>query len=426
MFTTNQIITLSIFGATYLSLVVASRWKLFVVAPACVALLLWPGLMTCGEALRAVNWNVVMLYFGMLLLTETLIMSGAPAVLAERLVREGTPAGRAMVLVCVASGLLSTVVENVAVVLIAAPIALAVAKRLNMKPAPMLIGVALSSNLQGAATMVGDPPSMLLAGSLNMNFNDFFWYHGRPSIFFAVEIGAVASTFVLWLIFRKHKGIAPAQHGQKLHSAVPGILLGALLLALAASSVLLPDWRYSAGWLSLGVGAAAAAWWIRRHSAAEFLRQAWRLDWGTGFFIIGVFILVGALVENGLIERMVEMLAGLSGRSVPLAYWLLVCGSVAASAFIDNVPFVAAMLPVCAGLAQRLGVPPELLCFGMMISASIGGNITPIGASANIVAVGIARREGDHVSFWRFAAIGLPFTIAGAGAACGLLWLVWR
>jgi len=139
-----------------------------------------------------------------------------------------------------------------------------------------------------------------------------------------------------------------------------------------------------------------------------------------------VFVVVGSVVQSGLIGRFVELLARFSGGNLFLACALLVWGSVAGSAFIDNVPFVAAMLPVCAGLAQQLGVPAELLAFGMMIGASVGGNITPIGASANIVAVGIARREGYHVTFRQFAAIGLPFTIAATAAAWGFLWLIWR
>jgi len=269
MVTTDQIVTLGIFGATYAGLIVVPRWKLPVVATACVALLLWPGLITPAAALQAVNWNVIMLYFGMLLVTETLIISGAPAVLAERLVRQGAPAARAILLVCVIAGLISTVVENVAAVLIVAPIALAVAKRLNLSPVPVLIGVALSSNLQGAATMIGDPPSMLLAGAMRMNFNDFFWYHGRPSIFFAVELGAVVSAAVLWLIFRKYRGAAPAPERQKLHSAAPMLLLVFLVIALALSSVLLPGWAYAAGSITLIAGAAAAA------SACSSLWAAW-------------------------------------------------------------------------------------------------------------------------------------------------------
>ena len=426
MLTANQTATLVIFVATYVAIVAAHKWKLPIVLGACALVLLWPGLMSVPAALRAVNWNVVMLYFGMLLVTETLVISGAPKVLAEKLIRHGASARFVIVLVCLLSGLISSVVENVAVVLIVAPIALAAAKRLKVSPVPILVGIAVSSNLQGAATMIGDPPSMLLAGALNMNFNDFFWYLGRPSVFFAVELGAVAATLVLWFIFRKHEGQAPPQEGHKLQSAVPVALLVLLIVGLACSSVALPGWTSATGVIPVVIGAASALWWIRHHRARRFFRQLWQLDWGTGLFIIGIFVLVGSVIENGLVERFVEVLAGLSGQGVFVAFSLLVWGSVAGSAFIDNVPFVAAMLPVCAGLAQKLGVPPELFAFGMVIGASVGGNITPIGASANIVACGIAKREGYHVSFREFAAIGLPFTIAGVAAAYLFLWWFWR
>jgi len=424
--TTVQVIMLILFAGTYLGLVTAFRWKLPIVAAAALLLLLWPGLMDVRSALEAVNWNVVMLYFGMLLLTETLVLSGAPAVLAERLVREGLSARWAVLLVCVAAGAISVVVENVAAVLIVAPVVLAVAKRLKISPAPMLIGAALSSNLQGAATMIGDPPSMLLAGALDMNFNDFFWFHGRPGIFFAVELAAIVATAVLWVVFRRHTGRVPAPERQKLHSRIPLLLLLLLTAALALSSVLLPHWEHGAGILCLLFGGAAAAWWVYRHTASRFFRQVWALDWGTGFFIIGIFIVVGGLTKSGLVDRFAQLLADASGGSTFLAYTLIVWGSVAGSAFIDNVPFVAAMLPVCVGLAQHLGVPVELFAFGMMIGASVGGNITPIGASANIVAVGIARREGHPISFRQFLAIGLPFTLLSTVVVYVFVWLFWR
>jgi Na+/H+ antiporter NhaD/arsenite permease-like protein len=426
MLTTTQIVTLAIFGATYVGLVVHYRWKLPIVVVACAVLLAWPGLLDVRAAFAAVNWNVVLLYFGMLLLTETLVISGAPGVMAERLIHEGASARRVIVLVCVMSGLISAVVENVAVVLIVAPIALAAAKRLQVSPVPILIGVAISSNLQGAATMIGDPPSMLLAGALDMNFNDFFWYLGRPSVFFAVELGAVAATFVLWHAFRRYKGYAPRSSAHRLQSPVPLVLLVVLVAGLATSSVLFPAWKSATGVIPVVVGGIAAAWWIGAHGPKRFVRQAWELDWGTGFFIIGVFILVGSLVESGLVDRFVSVLAGDAGRGVFLVYTLLVWGSVAGSAVIDNVPFVAAMLPVCGGLAQRLGVPPELFAFGMVIGASVGGNITPVGASANIVACGIAKREGYHVSFREFMRLGLPFTVAGVVVAYLFLWVFWR
>lgn len=424
--TTNQTVTLAVFAGTYIGLILCTRRKLPIVAAAAGILVLWPGVMGLSAAVRSVNWNVIMLYFGMLLLTEAFILSRAPAVLTERFIREGHSARQVLLLVCAFCGLISMVVENVAAVLIAAPLALGIVKRLRVSPVPVMIGIALSSNLQGAATQIGDPPSMLLAGALRLHFNDFFWHKGRLGIFFAVELGAAVSLLVLWFVFRKYDGKVPAGTGEKLDSAVPGVLLLLLVAALVGVSILVPSWEWGAGALSLVAGGLAALWWISRHGAGEFLKKAWELDWGTGFFLIGIFAVVGSLVENGLAEEFVGVLERVSGGNILLTYVIIVLGSVVGSAFIDNVPFVAAMLPVCLGLAARLAMSPELLSFGMMIGASIGGNITPIGASANIVAMGIARREGYPVSFPKFMTIGVPFTIAATSAACGLLWFVWR
>ncbi|MFZ5774399.1 MAG: SLC13 family permease [Thermodesulfobacteriota bacterium] len=424
--TQNQTVTLVVFAATYLALIVRTDRKLPIVAVAAAVLLLWPGLMHIPAALHAINWNVVMLYFGMLLLSETFILSQAPAVLTEWCVREGHSARTAFLLICGLCGLISMVIENVAAVLIVAPLALSMAKRLRVSPVPLLIGIAVSSNLQGAATLIGDPPSMLLAGSLGLNFNDFFWYKDRLGIFFAVEFGAAISLLVLWLIFRKHDGRVPRSRGEKLDSYIPPCLLVLLIVALASASILLPDWEWGTGTISLAIGCLAALWWIGRHGAGEFRKQAMHLDWATGFFLVGIFMVVGSLVENGLVEKFVQVLEWLSGGSPLQIYFIIVAGSVLGSAIIDNVPFVAAMLPVCIGLATRLAIPPELLSIGMMIGASIGGNITPIGASANIVAVGIAKREGYEITFTEFIHIGLPFTIAATVAASTFVWFVWR
>lgn len=313
-----------------------------------------------------------------------------------------------------------------ATVLLVAPVALAVTRWLKVSPVTVLIGVSVSSNLQGAATLIGDPPSMLLAGALNMNFVDFFWYHGKPGIFFAVELGALVSAGVLWYFFRKYAQRAPKPEQEKMQGWLPVILMVVLVAGLALASVLIPGWSWSAGGITLALGVVAAIWWRSRRDRATFRAEVKSMDWGTGVFLVGIFIVVGSVVENGIMKLFVDLLAGLAGDNLFVAYSLLVWGSVALSAFIDNVPYVAAMLPVCTGMAAAMGVPVELLAFGMMVGASIGGNITPIGASANIVAVGIAKREGYHVSFREFAAIGLPFTIAATGAVYAFLWFVIR
>jgi Na+/H+ antiporter NhaD/arsenite permease-like protein len=150
-----------------------------------------------------------------------------------------------------------------------------------------------------------------------------------------------------------------------------------------------------------------------------------KLDWDTTFFLIGVFILVGSISYTGWIVTISDFLSGLVGSNIFLGYTLIVFVSVFLSAFIDNVPFLAAMLPVAGAMSAELGVSPYLFYFGLLIGASLGGNITPIGASANIVACGLLKKEGYEVSFKSFMKIGLPFTIVAVTAAYLFIWFIW-
>jgi Na+/H+ antiporter NhaD/arsenite permease-like protein len=149
------------------------------------------------------------------------------------------------------------------------------------------------------------------------------------------------------------------------------------------------------------------------------------LDWDTTFFLMGIFIIVGALSATGWIEVLADYLAGLVGGNIFLGYTAIVFLSVIFSAFIDNVPFLAAMLPVAMIMSSKLQVNPSLFLFGLLIGASLGGNITPIGASANIVACGLLKKEGYPVKFTDFMRIGIPFTIAAVAAAYLFVWFTW-
>jgi Na+/H+ antiporter NhaD/arsenite permease-like protein len=140
---------------------------------------------------------------------------------------------------------------------------------------------------------------------------------------------------------------------------------------------------------------------------------------------MGIFILVGSLTVTGWIEIAADYLSKVVGNNIFFGYTLIVFVSVALSAFIDNIPFLAAMLPVTISLSTKLGVDPSLFLFGLLIGASLGGNITPIGASANVVGCGILKKEGYHVKFSDFVKMGLPFTLAAVIVAYIFLWFVW-
>lgn len=419
----HSILSLVVFIVAYLFFVIFPSKRMYIAIGASLLLLL-SGAISPKEAFFAVNWNVMGIFVGTLVVADIFMESRVPAHLAEIIVDKAKNTTWAILLICLLTGFISAFVENVATVLIVAPIALALAKKLNINPMNMMIAIAVSSNLQGCATLIGDPPSMLLGGFAKMNFMDFFFYKSRPSIFFAVELGAIASFFVLFYIFRKHKEKMKLVRVEKVKSWFPTILLVTLIILLALSSFFDTGFSYMAGILCVIFGVISYLWekFVNKKSIIKGLKA---LDWDTTFFLVGIFILVGSITLTGWIDVISGHLSNIVGSNIFLGYTLLVFLSVILSAFIDNVPFLAAMLPVAIAMAARLNMNPSLFLFGLLIGASLGGNITPIGASANIVACGLLKKEGHPVSFKDFGKIGIPFTIVAVAAAYLFVWFVW-
>jgi Na+/H+ antiporter NhaD/arsenite permease-like protein len=330
----------------------------------------------------------------------------------------------AILWVCALSSFISAFVENVATVLIVAPVALAFAKKLKVSPVPFLIGLAISSNLQGTATLIGDPPSMILAGYLRMNFNDFFIFQNKPGIFFAVELGAVSSFVVLYFFFRKYKSPVIQIPKENVTSWVPTALLVGLIVALAISPIWDPEFRFLGGVICIAFGVAGFLWQARKDRTLA-VEVGKTYDWDTTFFLAGVFVLVGILQKAGILDVLKDFLVSTLGNRPFVNFMFIVWFSVLVSAFIDNVPYITAMIPVAVGLSSELGIPPYLLTFGLLIGACLGGNITPIGASANIVSVGILRRKGHPIRFMEFVRIGLPFTLAATVVSSFFVWWIW-
>lgn len=414
-----------VFVLCYALFVALPRWR-SLVACAGGALLVLAGSITWREAMfEHIQWNVVGLFFGTLVLAELFMLSRMPAVMAEFVVSKTPTVRAAMIAVSALAGFISMFVENVAVVLLVAPVALSLAEKLKISPVSLLICIAVSSNLQGTATLIGDPPSMILAGYMKMGFNDFFVYHGRPGIFFAVQVGCVASLLVVGWLLRRHREPTGTIKTESARSWVPTWLMIALIVGLSTTSVFDPDFRWLAGTLTLVLAGLGLAWYrfaARWGSVRGMIRT---LDWDTTFFLIGIFVVVGAVSTSGWLDVAAKWIATHVGGSLFSAFAVIVAISVVVSGFVDNVPFLLAMIPVAQKVADTLGAPVPVLMFGLLIGACLGGNITPIGASANVVTIGILRKKGYEVTFREFMAIGIPFTAAAVIAACAFVWWVW-
>lgn len=422
---TIQLIALIVFIVTYLLVILFYNKKSLLVWISVFIILVF-GVLNWKQALGAINLNVMFLYIGMLFISELFLYSKMPDFLAGIFASKAKRVGGAMLIICAVTGILSIFLENVAVVLLMAPIALSVATKCKINPVPLFIGMALSSNLQGAATLIGDPPSMLLAGFTGMSFNDFFFVDGKPGIFFAVQLAFIASLVVLFFVFRKESKPMPKLNRERHTTIVPTILIVLLIVSLIFSSSIKSDLEYLNGLVCLVFGIIGLVWYIFYRKREEKIKTfVSKMDWDTAVFLAGIFILVESISANGLLNYVSDFILSIGNGSKLTIFVMIVLLSVLISAFVDNVPFLLAMLPVVKLITENIGASPYLFYFGLLIGASVGGNITPIGASANIVAMGIMKKKGHKVKFMEFVRIGLAFTIVAVSVACLFLWFVY-
>jgi len=291
---------------------------------------------------------------------------------------------------------------------------------------PFIIAIAVSSNLQGAATLVGDTTAIMLGSALDMSFLDFFWYKGRPGMFFAVELGAVLSALILLFIFRKEsKPIEKSSERTKVTDYVPTILLVMVLVLLIGASFIpnKPDITNGAiCCVLLIIGLIYTV--IKNKSFSAVVNPLKEIDLQTLGILVGIFLMIGGISHMGVIDALAQLLAGVGGGNVFVLYTIITIASVIISAFIDNIPYVATMIPVIAGIATALNIDATPLYFGLLSGATLGGNCTPVGASANITGIGILKKAGYTVKNGDFFKIGIPFTIAAVVPAYFFIWLM--
>ena len=377
------------------------------------------------DALSEIDWNVIMMIAGTMGTVYLFIESKMPQLMSDVLISKMPNMKWVVIALSLFAGIVSAFVDNVATVLMIAPVALAICQKLNTNPVPFIIGIAVSSNLQGAATLVGDTTAIMLGSALDMSFMDFFWYKGRPSIFFAVELGAVLSAVILAFIFRKEKASIPkAKTRTKVTDYVPSALLIGTIFFLVVASFIPNKPAITNGLICCGLMVVGIIYnFAKKKNISAILSPIKEIDFETIGLLLGLFLMIGAISEQGVIDAAANLLAKTGGGNIFLLYTVIVWASVLISAFIDNIPYVATMIPVIAGLASALKVDPTVLYFGLLSGATLGGNCTPIGASANIAGIGILRKEGHEVSNGDFFKIGIPFTLSAIIPAYVFLWI---
>ena len=421
-----MITALILFAVAYVLMLIFSKYRPYIALSAALIFIV-TGLLPLGNVLEAVDFNVIMMIAGTMGIVALFIESKMPELLADLIMEKVPNVMWAAVAMALFAGVISAFVDNVATVLMIAPVALEICRKLKTNPVPFIIAIAVSSNLQGAATLVGDTTAIMLGSALDMSFMDFFWYKGRPGMFFAVELGAVLSAAILGYLFRKEKSSIPkASSRTKVTDYVPTVLLSGTIVLLIAASFIPNKPAVTNGLICCGllvVGLAHS--FLKKKTLQSITAPLKEIDFETIGLLLGLFLMIGGIKEQGVIDEAAHLLAKLGGGNIFVLYTVIVWASVLLSAFIDNIPYVATMIPVIGGLATTLQVDPTVLYFGLLSGATLGGNCTPIGASANIAGIGILRKEGYEVKNGDFFRIGIPFTLAAIVPAYIYLWLMY-
>ena len=417
-----MILSLILFVLTYVLMLALSKHRTYI-ALCSAAIFIISGMLPLNKVLGAIDFNVLLMITGSMGLVKLFIDSKMPDLIAELIINKVKNVQMAAVALALFAGIISAFVDNVATVLMVAPVAIQICKKLNTSPVLFIIGIAVSSNLQGAATLVGDTTSIMLGSEAGMSFLDFFWYQGRPSIFFAVELGAVFSAFIIAFVFRKEKQPIPKQEANtKVNDYVPTALLLAMLALLIGASFIENKPAITNGLICCILFLIGLTYNFIKYKDKESVLGAVRaIDFQTLGLLLGLFLMIGGISEQGVIAYAANLLAKLGGGNEFQLFTIIVWASVFISAFIDNIPYVAVMLPIISGL----GVNPTLLYFGLLSGATLGGNCTPIGASANITGTAILRKAGYEVKNKDFFKIGIPFTLAAVISAYVYLWFVY-
>ena len=417
---------LILFALTYVLMLTFSKYRPYI-ALASALIFIMTGMLPLAEIWPAIDLNVLLMIAGTMGLVALFIESRMPELLADLIMEKVPNVQWAAVSLGLFAGVISAFVDNVATVLMIAPVALEICKKLKTNPVPFIIGIAVSSNLQGAATLVGDTTAIMLGSALDMSFMDFFWYHGKPSIFFAVELGAVLSALILYFIFRKEKAPIPRTGKRtEVTDMVPTILLGGAIVLLILASFLPSKPATTNGMICCALLVIGLIYnFFRKKNMTAITEPLKGIDFETIGLLVGLFLMIGGISAQGVIDAAANLLAKLGGGNVFVLYTVIVWASVIISAFIDNIPYVATMIPVIAGMAATLGVDPTPLYFGLLSGATLGGNMTPIGASANITGIGILRKAGYEVKNADFFKIGIPFTLAAIVPAYIYIWLLY-
>jgi Na+/H+ antiporter NhaD/arsenite permease-like protein len=370
------------------------------------------------------NWDVIFLMLGMMMivsiLRETGVFEFAAIWAAKR--ANGSPL-RIMILLMVVMAFASAILPNVVSVLLIAPVTLLVCDRLDINPVPMLLAEVFASNIGGAATLVGDPPNIIIGAHQALSFNAFLVNMAPIVVIILLVLIAISP-----LLFRGFSTVDPDRIADvmslKEHEVIQdrGLLIkcGVVMLAVLVGFVVSPTIHIAPSLVALlGAGILIL---VSRREQPDYLSH---VEWDTLLFMVGLFIMVGALLKTGVINMLGHLAADATGGNTLLATMGILVFSTVVSGVIDNVPYVTTMTPIVSHLAPTMTghFHHHVLWWSLALGGDLGGNLTAVGSSANIVMIGIALRSGNSISFWEFTRKGIVVTAISTALCAIYLWL---
>jgi Na+/H+ antiporter NhaD/arsenite permease-like protein len=421
------ILALSVFVVAYFFIATEKigKVKVVLVAAGLLAVLgLIPGAHVFYSEHEGIDWNVIFLLFGMMVIVGVIKQTGAFEYLgiwaAKR--AKGRPY-KLMVMFMLITAIASPFLDNVTTIMLVVPVTIVVCSRLQISPVPYIIAEILASNIGGAATLIGDPPNIIIGSRAGLTFNDFL-VHMAPITVIIFALFVVATRFIFRKTFEYNAERVEAVMAMQERKAISDpkllvrclVVLGGVMVAFALHSVLHIEPSIVA---LVGAGVMLL---VTRVDVTATMRE---VEWKTLVFFMGLFVLVASLVYTGVIETIGTWMVDVFGESPFAAATVLLFGSGVLGAFFDNIPYVATMAPIVEGLVAEMPSAEigQALWWAFALGADFGGNGTAVAASANVVAIGIAAKSGHTISFWQFTKYGIGVTIGSMAVAWLYVWL---
>lgn len=410
----------AVFVGVY-ALIVIDRWDRTLIAIIGGLLAVLLGVLDQHQAFAAIDLNVIFLLVGMMVIASVLARTGFFDWLAIRSVvlSRGHPI-RLLLILSLVTAVVSAFIDNVTTVVLMTPITLSVAKRLDISPKPYLIAMVFASNIGGTATLIGDPPNILIGSAAGLGF-DAFLLNLTPVI--ALVFAAFAG--IMWVSFRHHLKVPDERREAALERTEESAIKDRPLMikALVVTGFTIVGFLLHT---ALGIEAATVAMLgaavLMLVGGLDVHQTLKDVEWSTLFFFVGLFILVEALVQTGVIGGIADRLAVATAGEPTVATLGLLWASAGISAIVDNIPYTATAIPI----VQRLGaggIPIEPLWWALSLGACLGGNLTIVGASANVVVANISERSGDPIRFREFLRYGTAVVVGSMVVCTGYLWL---